>query len=48
MIVQMDTLFHGLLNSLPVRLFKALLRPGRDFQKPAVLGVKPLQNSLRD
>ena len=48
MIVEMNTLFHGLLHGVPVCLLEALLRPARHFQKTAILSIKALQNGLRN
>ena len=45
-IVEVDTLFHRLLHGVPVRLLKALLRPGGHFQKAPILRVKTLQDGL--
>jgi hypothetical protein len=42
----MDTAFHRLLHSMPVSVFKTLLRAGRHFQKPAILRIKTLQDGL--
>ncbi|STQ08083.1 Uncharacterised protein [Enterobacter cloacae] len=46
MIVEVNTLLHGLLDRMPVGVLKALLRAGGDFQKTTILGIEALQNSL--
>src|SRR5471030_34236 len=48
MIVEMDPLFHRRLHCRPIGLLKPVLRARSDFQKAAILGVKPLQNHLSD
>jgi hypothetical protein len=45
-IIEVDAAFHSLLYSMPVSLFKALLRAGRHFQKSTILRIKALQDSL--
>ncbi len=46
MVIEMDTLLHGLLNRMPVCMFEALLRAGCHFKKTTILGIEALQNSL--
>ncbi|EID69003.1 hypothetical protein ECW26_05750 [Escherichia coli W26] len=46
MIVKMDTVFHRLLDSMPVGLFETLLRPGSHFEESTILSVEALQNGL--